>query len=315
MKNVGRIIIISIILIIAAGWIGTVFQHDRHVYANDVAQVVTQRLSDRSVDRLLHTGLEIGIGSLIVVTFMVCVYLFQNIGGGALRVVFFGFTVGITLIGLSRVFLFASDLGVYHLEAATIHIWWHMLFVLGILAFIWGAWRLRQNMSLSSDKWQKSRDVYILTALLISGCAIFVVAPIAEGRLAVLLIGSSIDRLGLHHVLALIVSLAAGLLIHRIKKDWGTLLSVSVTPLLVFLLLMGVQHLWELLTESWKVVSLEESFIEGVEQLIVLPAFISLVIGFFRIIGVLVRQKAPSGTVAQVVAIDQTPDEEVKKAP
>ena len=59
-----------------------------------------------------------------------------------------------------------------------------------------------------------------------------------------------------------------------LKKNFGQLFSVLVKPLLIALGLFSLQHLWELLMESWKVFILTDALIEGTEKVIILPAFI-----------------------------------------
>lgn len=61
-----------------------------------------------------------------------------------------------------------------------------------------------------------------------------------------------------------------GVYIFDLRKSWGKFMTVSIYPILIFLFLMGLQHFWEVITESWKLIELESSVIERVEGLLVL---------------------------------------------
>jgi len=52
---------------------------------------------------------------------------------------------------------------------------------------------------------------------------------------------------------------------------------------LIFLVLMILNHFWELITESWMIILLPEIIIETVEQVFWLPASIFLAYGLWRV--------------------------------
>lgn len=220
---------------------------------------------------------------LIAIVFVITLTIVLKIGSGVLNVVFVSFMTGILLLGLSRLFLHLSDLGYYQLSSVTTHIFWHLIFYLSMLSFIWGGVRIKEISSSQSPIGFHSKDGIVLGALVVVSVGIFLIAQSLEPVLAPMLVGSFVDTFGLHHFIAVILAAFVAYYMYYIKVNWGQLLSVSVGPIIVFLSLMGAQHFWELLTESWKYIPIEEATGEHVEQLIVIPALAFLVIAMYRV--------------------------------
>lgn len=228
-------------------------------------------------------------------------YILSAIGSGALNVPFVSFTVGTLLWGASRAFLYLSDNEIFHLADVDTHIWWHAIFYFSIASFIWGGFRLWQIAQANGQKYSW-RDTAVLSVFVLCSLAIFFVAQPLEHTMAPLFVGSFVDSFGLHHFLAILFAAIAAIYIHKMRTSWGKLLAVSVNPLLLFLVLLSIQHMWEILTESWKVIPIAAESGEQVEQFIVGPALVALVLGLWRIAGFIrLQNKTPQGP-AQVIA-------------
>ncbi len=198
-----------------------------------------------------------------------------------LQTPFINFTIGTLLVGLSRFFLFLSDKGIYHLEVVDMHLWWHLIFYMGMFCFILGCIRLRE-IAQNTRTQTKLYEVIVVLCLLLSITIFFIAQPL-EPLLSPLLVGSLFDKLGVHHLIAVILAIIVGVYIYFIRKNWGSMLAVGVYPLILFLFHMGFQHLWELLTESLKVIDVSQALGEQVEQFIVLPGVLFFIFGVMRI--------------------------------
>lgn len=238
--------------------------------------------------------LEIVIFLLIVSSCVYSFFLAQQIGKGVLNIIFYSFSAGTLMVGLSRLFLFMSDQGLYKLEDVTLHVWWHLIFYMGMIAFIWGGKRLKDISSSTTPTGFTSKDGMVLGSMVALSIAIFFLAPVLENSLAPLLVGSVIDKFGLHHFIAFILAGIDVWYLYNIKANWGQLLTVSVYPTLFFLGLMGLQHFWELVTESLKVIIIEPESGELVEKFIVLPAIALLLYGLFQVGKVIKAQTMPT---------------------
>ncbi len=247
----------------------------------------------------LFGGLEFASFVLVIVALLASLYVIYIIGTGMINVTFISFAAGVFFIFLSRAFMYLADEGVYQLSDATFHIWWHLLFYLSMLSFIWGGMRLQQISGSEKPEGFHGKDILVLGSLLLASAGIFLIANPVEPALAQVLTGSSIHAIGLHHFLAVVLAVQAASLMLYIKKNWGQILAIGMTPVLIFIILMGVQHLWELLTESWQLLNISESSIEQVEQFIVIPAFFFLIYGMTKIAMYVHAQVASTPTVAK----------------
>lgn len=221
---------------------------------------------------------------LIVLALGFCIYMVLSLGGGALNVLFVPLIFGILFFGASKFFIYLNDNGYYNLSETTFHIWWHLLYYLSLLSFIWGGRRIKNISRGGKPIGFSLKDLVLAYFLVLAAASVFLLATPLESVMVPLFDNTIIDRLGLHHVGAVILGFVAAWYIYHIKGSWGQMLSVGVTPMLIFLALLGVQHFWELLTESWKIIILKPEAIEEVEKWTVLVALIFLNIGLVRII-------------------------------
>lgn len=239
---------------------------------------------------------EILIFSLIITALFLCFQLIRTIAKGVMNVIFWSFTLGIFLFGASRLFLLLEDSGVYQLHEVTLHVWWHIIFYLGVVSFIWGGMRLMEIAKSQTPVGFSQKDKIIFAVFLLITAGIFVIAMPLENTLMPLLVDSPIDKLGLHHFVAVILGLVAAFYLFTLKSIWGKLLTVGIMPIIAFLALIGLQHLWEFLAESLKVIVLPDATIEFVEQLIVIPALLFFNFALLRILKVIKVNAAPQAS-------------------
>lgn len=200
----------------------------------------------------------------------------------AVGVIYTFFSLGTFLIFLSRIFLILNNGGVYTLENVGLHIWWHTILYLGIMCFIIGGKRLLQISNNIDIKQYNQKDTLTIISFVFFTILIFILSQIVEPLLSTILVDSFIDRWGLHHFIVFSLGVYAGNYVLSIRNKWGKTLSVGAIPIFIFITLTGLQHLWELLTESWKIINLVPEKIELVESYIVIASLISLNFGYYR---------------------------------
>ena len=208
------------------------------------------------------------------------------------------------MVGLSRLFLLLADRGLYQLADADMHIWWHIIFYLGMTSFILFGRNLKIIVDDPNQFRRSWRHIVLSAFSLLISVGIFFIAQLMESFLSPILAGSIIERIGLYHMIAMTLAFIAVVYIYRIKVSWGKTLTVSIWPLLIFLFLMSVQHMWEMLMENWRVITLPSMVIEQVEQFIVAPALIFLSIGFFRIANRMMHVNQNPIEALQIVVTD-----------
>ncbi len=193
---------------------------------------------------------------------------------------------GMILLGLSRVVILLYDLEILEIQDITLQVWWHLLFYLAMVSFLFALTKI-----ISTAKGQKlvgftKNDSIILGLFGLLAAILLLGAEAANQWVASLFDGSFMDKGGVVHFIAFGLAgfAAAKLFWIRINQKYsGKIIAAIIIPFLLFLALMSLNHFWELLTESWKVILVPEATIETVEQFFWLPAFICMTYGFIRL--------------------------------
>lgn len=225
------------------------------------------------------------IYGLLALAMGLSVYTARKFSSGALSVLFSSFAYSVFFIAVYFVFMRLSEDGGYYSDVS-LHVWAHVIVYFSMISLIWGAYQMRQvaehqDMTAGHGYAAKKNAFYwSLIALMV--LALLFSFPL-ETVFSSFLTGSVIDVLGLHHFSVFVLGAVSAWYLHRLKGDWG-LLASSLSFFIGFLCLIGLQHLWETLTESWRVVVLDTVFIEGVEMLIIAPALILLCISQWKVV-------------------------------
>lgn len=205
-------------------------------------------------------------------------------GKGAMRIPFYFFSASIFILFLSLLFLFLSENQVFfHLNDVTMHIWVHILAVLGLVLFVFGGKKLNDIARDPIPNGVFSGTAkFFLTLTVLCAIGIFFVSAPLEARIAPIFINSSVDIFGLHHFSVFFLALLCVVYVWSVRDGWGKMLNIGIAPFFCFLFLIGIQHFWETTTESWKLFIISPDQIEFIERLLLLPAYIMLDISFFR---------------------------------
>lgn len=210
-------------------------------------------------------------------------YIVKKFKGGILNVLFASFGFSIFFTGLGMLFAYLQDIGFYQLEDVTFHVWWHLIVYLALSCLVWGGYRMKKIVDTGSSVGFGQKDMLVYGLIFILIAVIFLIAPIANEPLSKILVGSVVDKLGLHHFGVVILAIISAWYLFYVKGHWG-ILGTSISFMIGFLLLISGQHFWETITESWKIIQLENTFIEGIELLFIYPAVSLFCIGEWKIV-------------------------------
>lgn len=165
------------------------------------------------------------------------------------------------------------------------NVWWH---VMSYIALIFYYLALRFLVGLGNAEIGPNNVVKIGAEkhwMLVAATmlAIIFIIPETMDSLVSFYLISPLAGLGLHHFLAFILAGVVGSYLVSAKKNLGQIGRAIANPMIVAIWALGLQHFWELLTESWKVIIVSEDSIEGVENIFLIIASISIAYAAWRL--------------------------------
>lgn len=217
-----------------------------------VASLVTwnaMRKAGQSGLKTVLTYLFIGTGTFFVIT------IFQKLGAD-----FFG------------------------IADESMDIWWHIMFYLAMFSYYFGFKALSALGSSDSANtpvnttagktWGIFSALLLVVIFFIPGPAESLVASYTSSRLA---------ELGLHHFLAFVMAGVVGAYLFSAKIFLGQIGKAIANPMLIAVWALCLQHFWELLTESWKVLTVTGENIEGVEKIFLTISAVCVIFAALRL--------------------------------
>jgi|GEM_PF-1149521 len=252
-------------------------------YAQDAVPVVAN-------EGFLLTGLEIVNMVLALVAVIIIALVIKQFGSSLISVIFWYFLIGTILLASSRLMIFLVDLGVLQVSDDMLHISWHVLFYLSMLTFILAGRGFAQLAQDVPTHKAMSRVLGWGLAMGILALAIF----LGSGQVDTSVVGAIeqtvLEQWGFIHFIAFVLGGAAGFTLYKQAKTGEITRSLAV-PYLISLSLLGLNHLWELIAESWQLIVLPSSTIETVEQFFIVPAFLLIAYAYIRL-WTLIRSRA-----------------------
>ncbi len=226
--------------------------------------------------------LEYGILFLLIVALLVIKKVIKKFGGGMLSQLFSYFSVGTIFLILMRLFIHFVELNILSVASGALHFWWHVMFYLAMLSFFFGLKGMvdladgkEDKIAKMISKWQFTSVVAVLVIMFFSITTGNSWASFYEGAL--------FENVGLHHFVAFAISALVVYYLVQSKKKIGTIGTGIAMPFTIGLSFWGLQHFWELLTESWKIILLDDEIIEHVEQYFVIIAVFALIYSFVQL--------------------------------
>jgi len=198
---------------------------------------------------------------------------------------------GIILMILSRLIIVLYDFQIINIGDETLAMGWHIIFYLAMicfLIFLEKVIRIRDKALSGKQLGFRKSDLITLVILGVLAVATFFILEPLDAWFLSWFEGSFIAEIGLHHFIAF---LFAGFIAAKItwvkffmeRESYDTRAINSLfAGFIIFLGLMGLNHFWELITESWMIIRLSSMVIETVEQIFWLPASVFLAYGLWR---------------------------------
>lgn len=226
--------------------------------------------------------LEYVILILLVVALLVIIIVIKKFGGGMMSQLFRYFSTATALLIVMRLFIHLVELEVISVASGALHFWWHVIFYLAMLSFFFGLKGMVDLADGREDKMAKMVSKWQLTSI-VAVLAIVFLSITTGNSWASFYDNSLLEGAGLHHFIAFAISVLVVYYLIQSKKKIGMIGAGIAMPLTIGLSFWGFQHFWELLTESWKILTFTDEVIEHVEQYLVVIAVISLIYSFVQL--------------------------------
>ncbi len=205
----------------------------------------------------------------------------KKFGKGTLGSIFGYLLLGTATFVAISVFL---DLGAQFFGIAedSMDVWWHVLFYMAFMFFFMGL-RLFVSLGKSDAMPIEGSAIKKWGLVAIAVIAFVFLAPRGLENVVGVYTASVLDSIGLHHFIAFVFAGAVGWYLSSAKKNLGQIGRAVANPIIIAVWALSLQHLWELLNESWKVIPVTSQVGEGVEQIFLIIAAISIIWGAIKL--------------------------------
>lgn len=209
-------------------------------------------------------------------------YVINSYKRSSISSIFVYFFTGILLLGAIRLFFLFIDLEIVQLHESAVMVCWHIMFYLSTLMFLLGSRRLSLISNISESHGTMNTALIITVSTTILTLLILFNIPTIAYYNSLYFEHSWFDQIGIYHFIAFAFAGAAAFYIFQIKQKIKGFFGVIATPLLYVFLCLSLIHLWELLTENWKIIPVEDTIIEIGEQVLWIPVFILINYAFWK---------------------------------
>ena len=220
------------------------------------------------LEYVILVGLFVGI--------LIIRQIVNKFGASIMGKLFKYFLIGTILLFAMRLFVHLVDVGTLQIADGSREFWWHIIFYLALISFYFG---LKGLVNLAEGKENKIAENVGKWSVfsLIAAIVIFILASTTGSSLAGFYENPIFSSFGLHHFIAFGLACLIVYYLLQTKEKIGMIGAGIARPFMLSLLFWGLQHLWELLGESWKIVQVTDFQIERVEQYLVIPAVCILI--------------------------------------
>lgn len=215
----------------------------------------------------------------IVIGLILNLYVVKRLGKGIMNIVFISFGMSLLLVGLAMAFVAIYE---SQLQDISFHVFWHSVIYLSFISLIWGGYRIKKNMESPNPAGFNSKDALLFGAMILFTGFVFVIAPSIDQSLYSLLTGSFVETIGLHHLIAFLLGSIGAWYLFYIKG--GPQAGKSMKFIGFYLLFLGIQHLWEIINETFHMLPISGDTTELVEKFIILGAIVFFILGHSAVI-------------------------------
>ncbi len=185
------------------------------------------------------------------------------------------------------VFQKLADMGtVYKLAEGSSDIWWHIMFYMAMISFYIGFKTLAslgtsEQTSMDTTKATNASKVWGWVCVVL--LAIIFVIPNWADSFIQIYTSSKLAELGAHHFVAFVMAGIVGAYLFSAKLFLGNIGKAIASPMIIAIWALALQHFWELLNESWKVIIVTPDVGEGVEKIFLTIAAICVIFAALRL--------------------------------
>ena len=192
-------------------------------------------------------------------------------------------SIGTGTFFVITVFQKIADIGFYSISDESKDIWWHIMFYLAMISFYF-AFKALAGLGSSDNSGTVAVDTGktwgIISAVVL--VVVFIIPNFAESLINTYN-NSRLAALGAHHFLAFAMAGVVGAYVFSAKIFLGQIGKAIASPMIIAIWALALQHFWELLVESWKVIEVTGAIGEGVEKIFLTIAAISIIYAVTRL--------------------------------
>lgn len=229
-----------------------------------------------NVDTLIMLGFYVSSIGFLVASLITALAM-KKVGKSGLGTVLSYLFIGTGTFFVITVFQFlGSDF--FGINADSMDFWWHIMFYLAMASYFLGFKALTKLGTEEKPKSTLGWGIFSLVVLVL----VFVLPSMTDG-LVQSYMTSPLANFGLHHFLAFAMAGAVAAYLFSAKKNLGMIGKAIANPMLIAVLAVGIQHFWELLNESWKIVMVTSEVGEGVEKIFLIIAAVCVTVAALRL--------------------------------
>ncbi len=192
--------------------------------------------------------------------------------------------IGTAIFFFITVFQKMAASGVYAISDESPDIWWHLMFYMAMISYYLGFKKLASfgssDTTAAPASMETGKTWGVVSAILL--VVIFVIPNWAESWVN-MYTSSKLGELGLHHFIAFVFAGIVGAYVFSAKIFLGQIGRAIASPMIIAVWALALQHLWELLNESWKVIIVTPQVGEGVEKIFLTIAAICVIFAALRL--------------------------------
>jgi hypothetical protein len=234
-----------------------------------------------NIETLITLGYYLSSLGFLIATIITAVAV-RKFGQSILGSIFSYLFIGTAIFFVITIF---QQLGTdfFMISEESMSIWWHIMFYLAMLSYFLGFKALvdlaASDEALAGTRGREKIWTIFTQVLLV---IIFIIPSRAE-PIMLSYITSKPFELGMHEFVAFLLAAAIGSYLFRAKSNIGQIGSAIAKPMIIAIWALSLQHFWELLTESWKVIAIPSANVQGVENIFLTIAAISVTYAGLRL--------------------------------
>ena len=235
-----------------------------------------------NIDMLLSLGGYVSFAGFALGTVLMGVVI-RRFGASTLGSIFRYLMLGTAiLVSISLFLTLGPDF--FRIADESVDIWWHLLFYMAFIFYFYGLKLLvdlgNGNPNQKVGSW--GAKAWSLVAAI--GVALIFILPPSSESIVGMYTSSQWNSLGLHHFIAFAFAGTVAVYLLRAKSRLGQIGRAIATPNTIAVGALSLQHLWELLNESWKVIEVNGEVGEGLEKIFLTIAALSLIWAAVRLL-------------------------------